>query len=128
MLARFIKCSATPVYSPQPLNASLSSLFTPTTTISILIDELFVEHWINHSNYSNYFLSCAPRSCSYTYVQRMDALYMITTLLGLYGGLTFVLRFVVWHGLRIIRIQIISLVVRRRLASIHITSIQIITE
>ena len=39
--------------------------------------------------------------CRYSYVERNDVLYILTTLLGLYGGLTVALRYLVWHGLRV---------------------------
>jgi len=112
-------------YTPQLLNASLSSIFTPTTPLSILIDELFVERWIRNRNYSNYFTSCAPQSCSYTYVQRNDVLYMITTILGLYGGLTLVLRFIIWHGLYIIRMKIRPFFLRRHLSTVHVIQTEV---
>ncbi|CAF1014564.1 unnamed protein product [Adineta steineri] len=88
-------------YDLPPLNISLYSRFTPisSTTIGTLIDELFIETWYNTSNYSSYFSSCAPLTCHYSYVKRNSILHMITTYLGLFGGLTVGLKYVVWYGL-----------------------------
>ncbi len=85
------------------MNSSLPSRFNPISTVTFgtLIDELFIESWINSSNYSAYFSICAPLTCQYSYVERNSILYMITTFLGLYGGLTVGLKFLVWHGLLI---------------------------
>lgn len=88
---------------PDALNRSVSSRVYPvsTTTIGKLIDEFFVETWQNSSNYSNYYSSCSPSSCEYSYAARNSFLYILTTLLGLYGGLTVGLKFIVWHSLNI---------------------------
>jgi hypothetical protein len=62
---------------------------------------LFVETWQNTSSYSDYFSICAPLTCRYTYSQRNDANYILTTFLGLYGGLIVGLKLSVWYGLKI---------------------------
>jgi hypothetical protein len=82
---------------PDPLNISLITRFNPISSVSFgtLIDELFIETWQNTSNYSDYFSICAPLTCRYTCIERTSTLYMLTTFLGLYGGLTFGLKFVV---------------------------------
>lgn len=84
-----------------PLNRSVPSRFPPASPIGMLMDELFIEQWTNESNYEGYFNACAPAVCRYEYVRRYDMLYVITSLLGLYSGLTVSLRFIVWNGLRI---------------------------
>ncbi|CAF1199605.1 unnamed protein product [Adineta steineri] len=96
-LATFLNSS----FDPSPLNISLYSRFTSisSTTIGTLIDELFIETWHNTSNYSSYFSSCAPLTCHYSYEKRNSILYMITTYLGLFGGLTVGLKYAVWYGL-----------------------------
>ncbi|CAF0949105.1 unnamed protein product [Adineta steineri] len=105
-LATFLNSSDDPSplnssYVLPPLNISLYSRFTPisSTTIGTLIDELFIETWYNTSNYSSYFSSCAPLTCHYSYEKRNSVLYMITTYLGLFGGLAVGLKYVVWYGL-----------------------------
>ncbi|CAF1669857.1 unnamed protein product [Adineta ricciae] len=98
-LAVFVKSSL--VLSP--LNQSIPSRFTPisSTPIGTLIDELFIESWQNSSNYSSYYSICAPSNCRYTYVERNGFVYTLTTILGLYGGLTEGLPLVIWGSLQV---------------------------
>jgi hypothetical protein len=74
------------------LDRSLLNQSTPTTPISVLADELMVEQWSTQMDYSRYFAACRPLSCSYTYTERFSILYIVTTLVGLFGGLIAILR------------------------------------
>ncbi|CAF0775172.1 unnamed protein product [Adineta steineri] len=76
------------------LNTSLSSRFTPTTTLSYLVNELFIEQIFNETVYGSYYQQCAPVYCSYTYSQRFDLVYVITTLIALFGGLNIALHLI----------------------------------
>ncbi|CAF3826720.1 unnamed protein product [Adineta steineri] len=76
------------------LNISLSSRFTPTTTLSYLVNELFIEQIFNETMYGSYYQQCAPVYCSYTYSQRFDLVYVITTLIALFGGLNIALHLI----------------------------------
>ncbi|CAF0918573.1 unnamed protein product [Adineta steineri] len=93
----------TTIWIAKPLNASTPSNYSSSTLIGNLVDSLFVEDWGIVSNYSSYFDSCAPYSCSYQYIDHNTILYIITTVLGLYGGLTVILHFIVWRGWRMYR-------------------------
>lgn len=86
-----------------PLNESMPSRFLPTTLIGTIIDQLFIEKWENSTNYENYFDTCAPEICNYKFNQRTSVLYIITSLLSLYGGLTVALRFIVWNSIRFLK-------------------------
>ena len=76
-----------------PLMAD-NSRFSVDTTVIDLISELFIENWVTSTDYLAYFNQCSPVSCSYSYVQRLDSLYTLTVILGLYGGLSVVLKWV----------------------------------
>ncbi len=54
--------------------------------MSELINALFVETWQNQSNYTAYFEICHPFECRYTVRDRNNLLFILTTILGLYGG------------------------------------------
>lgn len=86
-----------------PLDMSINSRFIPVSSVSIgtLIDEMFIETWQIAHNYSAYFISCAPSSCRYSDGERNTFIYMLTTSLGLYGGLTVGVKVFVWHLLSI---------------------------
>ncbi|CAF1153865.1 unnamed protein product [Adineta steineri] len=79
--------------TPIPLNIT-NSRFLMNMTVMNLIDDLFVEKWLAIMNYSSYFHKCSPMICSYTYIQQLDSFYTLTYLLGLYGGLTIVLKWI----------------------------------
>ena len=84
-----------------PLMASEIARFSPTDSIGSLADALFIEQSSKSISYESYFAACAPVSCYYTYVRKSDPLYVVTSLLGLYGGLTISLRFIAWNASRI---------------------------
>ena len=60
-----------------------------------LNNQLFVQKWINQTNYTNYFQECQPLECQYTLSDKNNLFSIFTTLLGLYGGLTYFLHFIV---------------------------------
>ncbi|CAF0801989.1 unnamed protein product [Adineta steineri] len=77
------------------LDISLSIQFLENSTISDILDQLMVEKWNSSSIYENYYGECQPSSCSYTVTSKNSAIYIVTTLIGLVGGLITVLKFVV---------------------------------
>ena len=88
---------------PEPLNVNLATRFpSHSTTVDEMIDQLFVEEWINASNYSAYYQACSPRTCHYTHMKHDTAVHLITSLLALYGGVTLCLRLLVVCGFQIL--------------------------
>lgn len=75
------------------LTTSASSRFLSNSTVEELVDQLMVEAWNFSAEHSSYFNVCRVAQCSYTYITRNDALFVITTVFGLIGGLVKVLRF-----------------------------------
>ena len=71
------------------LNASLSS---PNATVQSLIAKLLVEEWETSVVYEQYYSTCAPLSCTYTFDGQISLIYTIMTIIGLYGGLTVVIK------------------------------------
>lgn len=78
---------------PFPLN-STKSRFGINTTVIDLVTELFVESWSIKMNYSNYFDQCSPMICSYTYTQQLISISTVTYILGLFGGLTILFKWI----------------------------------
>jgi hypothetical protein len=70
----------------------LPSHFYPNVTVYSLANELLVENWAIAVSYEKYFSRCASLTCSYSYSQRANLAYVLTTLFGLYGGLSISLR------------------------------------
>ncbi|CAF0883031.1 unnamed protein product [Adineta ricciae] len=68
-------------------------------SMNYLTQKLFVETWQNESNYTTYFETCRPLECQYTLPDRSNFLYILTTVLGLYGGLRYILRLIIGQSL-----------------------------
>ena len=95
-------------YNPFPfettaLNVSIDSQYNLTTSIQVMVDNLMVEDWYPSVNYSAYYKACSPIECKYSYVVKYDIIYIITTIIGLIGGLVTVFQIVVPRAVRLIR-------------------------
>ncbi len=80
--------------SAEPLNSSLITRFSQTDPISTIVYKLMVEQWSPNISYRNYFDICAPKQCNYRQIQPPRIIDIITILISLYGGLSFVLRLI----------------------------------
>ena len=90
-------------FSISQLKSLNVSQFSPQSTIQTLVNKVFIERWSAVSSFADYFSYCAPISCTYSYSDGDSALVILTTLLGLYGGLTVVLRLSVFHSVSFYR-------------------------
>jgi hypothetical protein len=86
--------------SPSPMNvtaldSSLTTQYFINSTIQDLLDNLMVEQWNSSVMFNSYYNECQPAQCTYTYVTKNDIIYIVTTLIGLVGGLITVLKLVV---------------------------------
>ena len=88
----FITFSLPLNYSVQALNSSLLMNHPVDATVESMINNLMLEQWHNFTNYSAYFEQCNSIQCTYSYTQRHDFLYIITTIIACLGGLIKVLR------------------------------------
>jgi hypothetical protein len=86
--------SSSPMYVTA-LDSSLPSQYFINSTIEELLDHLMVEQWNSSLMYDSYYNECQPTQCTYTYVTKNDIIYIVTTLVGLVGGLITVLKLVV---------------------------------
>ena len=77
------------------LDMSLSNHFLENATIESILNELMVEEWNSSSMYDKYYNECQPKQCSYTRTTKNSAIYIVTTVIGLIGGLITVLKLVV---------------------------------
>ncbi|CAF4234895.1 unnamed protein product, partial [Adineta steineri] len=91
----FISSSAINITS---LDKSLSSRFLPNSTFEEIVNGLMIEQW-NPSNqsvmYERYFNACRPSECTYTQETKNSIIYIVTTLIGLLGGLITALKLIV---------------------------------
>ncbi|CAF0809188.1 unnamed protein product [Adineta steineri] len=77
------------------LDISLSIQYLENSTIADVLDQLMVEEWKNSSMYENYYNECQPSRCTYTVPAKNSAIYIVTTLIGLVGGLITVFKLMV---------------------------------
>ena len=76
------------------------SRFSVNDTFETLTNEMFIESWTTNVSYERFFNSCAATSCTYREYYRFDALELLTTFLSVYAGLSFGIRFLVPHLIR----------------------------
>jgi hypothetical protein len=85
------------------LNSSLSSNYFPNSTINELLNQLMIEKWNVSLTHERYFNACKPTQCTYTFETRNDIIYIVTTLFGIAGGLTTVLKLILPRVIKLIR-------------------------
>ena len=59
--------------------------------IDSLANNLFIQSWNNESSFESYFNQCHPLTCQYTIQTRFNFIYIVTTIIGLIGGINLVL-------------------------------------
>ncbi len=85
------------------LDASLPSQYTENTTIEELVNILMIEQWNLSTTYEKYYNECRPLQCTYILETRNNVVYIVTTLFGIVGGLTTVLKFILPRLIKLIR-------------------------
>jgi hypothetical protein len=97
-LARIIELNTT------ALNPSLLSQFQVNTTFANIIDVLMVEEWITNYSHTNYYTACNPKTCTYSIVGKNHVIVVISSTIGLLGGLKTILIIIVPVIVRKIRL------------------------
>ncbi|CAF3324431.1 unnamed protein product [Rotaria sp. Silwood2] len=69
--------------------------FMPNSTIRAILNDLMTEEIKVKVDFNNYYAQCKPTHCSYVYSHRCDVLFAITTMIGVYGGLSVFLNFII---------------------------------
>jgi hypothetical protein len=73
------------------------------STIKELLDSLMIEQWNVSPIFENYYNECQPIKCTYILDTNNDMIYIFTTLFGIAGGLTTVLRLILPRLIKLIR-------------------------
>ena len=79
---------------PPLLNSSIPSRANISSSFLALVEYSMVEQWYNQTFYTKFFNKCAPEYCTYTLIERPDILIIITSLLGLFGGLNIAMKLI----------------------------------
>ncbi|UJR12174.1 hypothetical protein I4U23_016351 [Adineta vaga] len=77
----------------------LNSLLLPSDKhrhdqIETIVKNVFIQSWKISSSFQSYFNQCNPLICQYSYQNRVNFIYIITTMIGIIGGINIVLRLV----------------------------------
>ncbi|UJR18558.1 hypothetical protein I4U23_005465 [Adineta vaga] len=83
-------------------NLNITSLFLSisnryphmNTSIENMLNELFIEEIRLNTSFNLYYSQCKPSLCTYISTERFDFRFMFTTILAVFGGLVFILKFV----------------------------------
>ena len=78
----------------QLLSDTTNKHFSPNDSVQRLLDEMMIDQIIQDIHLDSFYSQCNPSSCSYSYSQRFNALYSFTILIGVFGGLSTLLRVV----------------------------------
>ncbi|CAF4869060.1 unnamed protein product [Rotaria sp. Silwood1] len=81
------------------LNENLSS---SNEIVGSIINRLMIDSWTSNISFSSYYNKCSPVSCTYEYISRNDLFFIITTILGIFGGLSLGLNLLILIILRFI--------------------------
>lgn len=77
------------------LDPMINTRFPSNTTLNAIVPQLFIEDWTNSIDFSSYYNQCAPSECTYTYEEGFNTAYIISTVLGIIGGLSVALRILI---------------------------------
>ncbi|CAF1394251.1 unnamed protein product [Rotaria sordida] len=78
----------------EPLINTRNKYFMVNSTVQMLLDKIMIDEMISDIRFDLYYSQCNPAYCSYSYTHRFDVLFIITTIIGIFGGLSFALRFI----------------------------------
>ena len=97
ILAKYLNSTSSGQMNFTALNSTENSGFLTNTTIHDLVSILFADSttWKVNASYSTFFARCQPAVCIYTLQTRNDALFVLTSILGFYGGLMKIFRYLV---------------------------------
>ena len=78
----------------EPLSNDLNKHFTINSTVEMLLNEIMIDEMTTDIQFNLFYSQCNPVYCSYSYAHRLDVLFMVTTILSIFGGLSFALRLI----------------------------------
>ena len=76
----------------EPLSNSSNKHFMINSTVEMLLNELMIDEIISNVRFDLFYAQCNPAYCSYSYTHRFDALFIVTTVIGIFGGISLALQ------------------------------------
>ncbi|CAF4150353.1 unnamed protein product, partial [Adineta steineri] len=78
----------------QLLSNSSNKYFSVYSTVQTLSNELMIDETICDIRFELYYSQCNPTYCSYSYKRRFDILFIFTTIIGIFGILSFTIKII----------------------------------
>ena len=78
----------------RPLSDQSNRYLMTNSTIEMLLNNLMIDQMTTDIRSELYYSQCQPAYCAYSYAHRFDVLFILTTIIGIFGGLSFALRFI----------------------------------
>ncbi|CAF1152569.1 unnamed protein product [Adineta steineri] len=78
----------------QLLSNSSNKYFSVYSTIQTLVNELMIDETTCDIRFELYYSQCNPTYCSYSYKRRFDILFIFTTIIGIFGILSFTIKLI----------------------------------
>jgi hypothetical protein len=100
-IIQHINSTVSPINFTTLKSSSLSLNNSQYDKIELLANNLFIQSWNNKSSFESYFNHCHPLTCQYTYESRSDLIYIVTTIIGLIGGVNVFLRLLLPHVVKL---------------------------
>ena len=72
----------------------------PKQNIQSIVNGLMVDSWSSYISFTSFYKACAPMSCTYEYKRRNDLFSVITTVIGVFGGLSLAFKILILIALR----------------------------
>ena len=76
----------------QTLSADLNKYFSTNATVLSLLSRLMIDQLEMEISIAQFFAQCKPLYCSYTQTKVFDILFIVTAIIGIFGGLSFFLK------------------------------------
>lgn len=84
------------------LDSNISTRFDHQAIFKTIVSKLFIEDWQMTQSYSSFYNQSMPSYCSYSTSSKNSLLFMITSLIAVYGGLNEALKLVLPHLVNLI--------------------------
>lgn len=79
--------------------------FSQDEPIGRILERMMINRWTQNVSYENYFDRCQPTECRYSFTEKVDVLFIITSVTALIGGLTNALQFLIPLFVRFTRLH-----------------------
>lgn len=85
------------------LDKNATEKFPPNATLSDILGLLLIEDWNDKINYDLYYKNCNPINCFYTITKKFHIPTVLTSVIGLMGGISVILRITIPSIIKLIR-------------------------